>query len=61
MADMPTKLLDQKALRERLSQWDANVEPRAYLTDKQRDILIELSSQIQHRRLPVEVGQESLS
>eukprot|EP00106_Octopus_bimaculoides_P007522 XP_014774964.1 PREDICTED: conserved oligomeric Golgi complex subunit 3-like isoform X2 [Octopus bimaculoides] len=55
MADMPTKFLDQKSLRERLSQWDANVEPRAYLTDKQRDILIELSSQIQHRRLPVEL------
>ncbi|GAB1606416.1 conserved oligomeric Golgi complex subunit 3-like isoform X1 [Argonauta hians] len=60
MADLPTKLLDQKTLRERLSQWDSNVEPRASLTDKQRNVLIELSSQVQHRRLPVELPLDDI-
>lgn len=49
------KLLDQKTLREKLSLWDANVEPKAQLTDRQKDILIEVSSQALRRPLPIEL------
>ena len=56
MAELSVKLLDQKSLREKLSLWDTNVEPKAQLTDRQKDILTDVSSQAQRRPLPIEVG-----
>ncbi|CAE1225454.1 COG3 [Acanthosepion pharaonis] len=55
MAELSIKLLDQKSLREKLSLWDTNIEPKAQLTDRQKDILIEVSSQAQRRPLPIEL------
>ena len=45
-----------KNLRDRLSAWDGKTDPKAPLTDRQKDVFIVLTTQSATRRLPVEVS-----
>ena len=44
-----------KSLREKLTAWDAKNDPKASLTDRQKDSFMELTTHSANRPLPVEV------
>lgn len=48
-------------LQEKLSLWDAKLNPKAPLSDRQKDGFIELTTLSANRRLPVEVRDCLLS
>jgi len=50
-----SQVLPPKNLRDRLAAWDSKTDPRAPLTERQRDAFIELTTQSSNRRLPTEV------
>ena len=43
---------DQKKLRERLSLWDSQTDPKAPLSNLQKDVLVELTNFSNDRPLP---------
>ena len=47
--------MSRENLREKLTAWDAKEDPKASLTDTQKDGFMELTSQSSHRPLPIEV------
>jgi hypothetical protein len=57
MADtlQPKGLPGARNLRDRLSSWDAKVDAKAPLTERQKDGFIELTTLSVNRPLPVEV------
>ena len=44
--------MDQRKLRERLSQWDAQTNPKAPLSTAQKDVLIDLTNFANDRPMP---------
>ncbi|XP_067668938.1 conserved oligomeric Golgi complex subunit 3-like isoform X2 [Haliotis asinina] len=52
MADTLQSASRQKLIRERLSLWEAKTNPKAPLTTKQKDAIIELTSFVTERPLP---------
>lgn len=52
MADTLQSASRQKLIREKLSQWEAKTNPKAPLTTKQKDAVIELTSFVTERPLP---------
>ena len=61
MADtlQTVEAIKAKSLRERLSCWDSKQDPKAPLTDRQKDAFIELTTLSSNRRLPIEVSISS--
>ena len=55
MADTPHKIPNARALREKLTAWDAKYNPKAPLTDQQKDGFMELTTLSASRPLPAEV------
>ncbi|KAL4220407.1 Golgi transport complex subunit 3 [Mactra antiquata] len=55
MASTSTSNVDQKKLRERLSHWDAQNDPKAPLTTLQKDLFIELTSFSNDRPIPADL------
>ena len=56
MAD--TSLLDSvrsKHIREKLFQWDDKLNAKTFLTNVQKDSIIELTTKANFKRLPIEV------
>lgn len=47
-----------KTLREKLTAWDAKYDPKAPLTDKQKDGFMELTTLSANRPLPTEVKHD---
>lgn len=56
MVDTSLPGFDQRKLRERLSQWDAQSNPKAPLSTFQKDVLIDLSNFANERPLPKDVS-----
>ena len=52
MADTSLPGMDQRKLRERLSQWDAQTNPKAPLSTAQKDVLIDLTNFANDRPMP---------
>ncbi|XP_052216084.1 conserved oligomeric Golgi complex subunit 3-like isoform X2 [Dreissena polymorpha] len=61
MADVALPGLDQRKLRERLSQWDSQSDPKAPLTTFQKDIFIELTNFANERPFPNELPADESS
>ena len=55
MADTLQKMNPAKSLREKLTAWDAKLDPTAPLTERQKDSFMELNTQSSNRPLPPEV------
>ena len=55
MAESSQKMISAKGLREKLSSWDQKSNPKAPLSDKQKDGFMELTTLSANRPLPTEV------
>lgn len=60
MADTSLPGVDQRRLRERLSQWDAQTNPKAPLSTLQKDAIIELTNFANERPLPKGVANPNI-
>lgn len=56
MASTSVQSVDQRKLRERLSLWDSQKDPKAPLSTFQKDVLIELTNFANDRPFPQNVG-----
>ncbi|XP_077988329.1 conserved oligomeric Golgi complex subunit 3-like [Glandiceps talaboti] len=55
------KMANPKQLREKLSVWELKTDPRAPLSDKQKDSFMELSTIASNRPLPIELPLDDVS
>ena len=55
MADTLQTEPSAKLLRDSLTEWDSKSDPKASLTEKQKDSFIELTTLSSNRLFPVEV------
>ena len=61
MADtLQAKMHGPKSLREKLTAWDAKIDPKASLTNIQKDGFMELTTHSANRPLPVEVARQEI-
>ena len=56
MADFATKGGSAKTMREKLSNWERKEDPKAPLSERQRDSVMELATHAANRPLPIEVS-----
>ncbi|KAJ8310120.1 hypothetical protein KUTeg_011985 [Tegillarca granosa] len=49
------KPVNQRTIRDRLSSWEAKVDPKAPLTDKQKDAFMEMSAVVTERPMPIDL------
>ncbi|XP_064615702.1 conserved oligomeric Golgi complex subunit 3-like [Liolophura sinensis] len=52
---LPSGAVNPRVLRERLAAWDSKTQPKAPLTDAQKDVFIDLSTQVASKPLPIEL------
>ncbi|CAH1781599.1 unnamed protein product [Owenia fusiformis] len=55
MADNFKKKMSVRSVQQKLTSWETQKEPRASLTDTQRDAIMELTSQSSTRPMPIEL------
>ncbi|XP_012943983.2 conserved oligomeric Golgi complex subunit 3 [Aplysia californica] len=59
MADTSqSRAVDPRVIRDRLSQWEAQSDPKAPLSSKQRDLIHDLSTVVSERQLPKDLPED---